>query len=189
MLNEDKKERAVTAEPFAFGQFRRDQSDLKHEVAYQSLQNLQASSNEDEAIEHATQIISVFLKADCYGVMLVDPARAALHCHPSARSGCGHVDMLPLVAKSIVTKVFNAGCSIRLSNARLDLNYYPIDREIRSELCVPLEINGQRFGVINVESKERDGFTLDDERTLTNIAAHLAAKLDRLRAQPTSSPN
>jgi GAF domain-containing protein len=183
MLLEDENGQLLTTDPFDFEQVRGDRAKLHGDEIYRSLLSLQASQNENDAIARATQIIGAALKADCYGVMLLDPARAALYCHPSARGGCGHVDMLPLTAKSIVTKVFNAGRSIRLSNARLDPNYYPIDREIRSELCVPLKTSTGCLGVINVESKCPDAFTLDDERWLMNVAAQLAAAIERTRSK------
>ncbi len=132
----------------------------------------------DEAIQHATKIIGAHLKADCYGVMLYDPIRNALCCHSSARGGCGHVDMLPLYAKSIVTKVFKTGQSVRLAKTHSDANYYPIDPAIRAELCVPLKFNGQILGVVNVESKRENAFTYDDENWLIGIAGQLAEAID-----------
>ena len=189
MLIEDENGQLMTASPFDFEQLHGKQTRFNRDSVHRSLLTLQAAQNENEVIEHATQIIGEALPADCYGVMLLDPARAALYCHPSARGGCGHVDMLPLTTKSIVTQVFNTGRSIRLSNAWLDPNYYPIDPRIRSELCVPLEINGHRLGVINVESKCPDAFTPDDEQWLINIAAHLAASLDRFHVRRAATPN
>jgi GAF domain-containing protein len=180
MIIEDENGGLKTADLTTLGHARSHRS-RSNDLIYQLLLIQQPGWNEHDVIEHATQIIGAVLQADCYGIMLLDPSRAALYCHPSARSGCGHVDMLPLTTKSIVTKVFNAGRSIRISNARLDPNYYPIDREVRSELCVPLKTSTGKLGVINVESTCPDAFTLEDEHWLMNIAAHLAAAIERAR--------
>jgi GAF domain-containing protein len=154
------------------------------------LSTIQTMTTEYEVIEHATDSIGKLLYPDSFGVMLLDPAGLTLRCHASRRSGCGHVDMLPMQpAKSIVAKVASEGRSMRVANVRLEPYYYPVNPEIRSELCVPLSAGNQIVGVINLESKCFNAFSSDDEQLLMTIATRLAATIQQIRSQANTPAN
>lgn len=58
----------------------------------------------------------------------------------------------------------------------------PLHTETRSALCVPLKIEGDVIGVLNVESDQPSAFTEADERLLTTLAGQLATTIDRLES-------
>ncbi len=51
----------------------------------------------------------------------------------------------------------------------------------RSELCVPLRVDGRTIGVINAESPRPRAFSEDDLRVLTTVAGEVAALVERAR--------
>lgn len=52
---------------------------------------------------------------------------------------------------------------------------------IRSELCVPISMQGKAVGVINAESKKSHAFNKNDERFLLTLARQLAIGLEKLQ--------
>src|ERR1041385_365114 len=49
-----------------------------------------------------------------------------------------------------------------------------VRRNVRSELAVPLEVNGEVRGVLNVDSDRQDAFTADDQELLEALAVQAA---------------
>jgi signal transduction histidine kinase len=65
---------------------------------------------------------------------------------------------------------------VRLGDVTQDKRYVNIRREVRSELAVPLEVQGEVRGVINVDSEKLDAFSTDDQELLQELA-DLAARV------------
>ncbi len=68
------------------------------------------------------------------------------------------------------------GKSARVPNVQQDRRYIALRPEVRSELAVPLEVNGEVRGVINVDSDREDAFSEEDESLLEELA-RLAANV------------
>jgi signal transduction histidine kinase len=68
------------------------------------------------------------------------------------------------------------GRPARVADVTKDPRYVPVRRGVRSELAVPLEIEGTVAGVLNVDSARRGQFTRDDEDLLVALASQ-ASKL------------
>jgi GAF domain-containing protein len=49
-----------------------------------------------------------------------------------------------------------------------------VRRDVRSELAVPLEVQGEVRGVINVDSDRVDAFSTDDQELLQELAIQAA---------------
>jgi signal transduction histidine kinase len=68
------------------------------------------------------------------------------------------------------------GKPVRIANVSKDPRYVPVRSGVRSELAVPLEIEGTVAGVLNVDSNRVAHFTRDDEDLLLALASQ-ASKL------------
>ena len=55
-----------------------------------------------------------------------------------------------------------------------DKRYVSVRRDVRSELAVPLEVQGEVRGVINVDSERADAFSADDQELLQELAIQAA---------------
>ena len=55
-----------------------------------------------------------------------------------------------------------------------DRRYVSVRRDVRSELAVPLEVQGEVRGVINVDSDRADAFSADDQELLQELAIQAA---------------
>ena len=73
------------------------------------------------------------------------------------------------------------GESLRLGDVRHDPRYLSIRDDIRSELCVPLWIQSQVIGVVNVETLQLDAYSEDDQHLLETVAAQIAIAIQNAR--------
>ena len=72
--------------------------------------------------------------------------------------------------------VARTGKAARIGDVAKDPRYVSVRPGIRSELAVPLEVNGEVRGVLNVDSEKLDAFTAEDQRWLEQLA-HQAARV------------
>ncbi|MBK8128922.1 MAG: GAF domain-containing protein [bacterium] len=68
-----------------------------------------------------------------------------------------------------------------VADVRNDPNYISYDSATLSELAVPILLNGEVIGVINVEHPQAKTFDTDDQRTLMTLAAHAAVVIEKAR--------
>jgi two-component system cell cycle sensor histidine kinase/response regulator CckA len=71
--------------------------------------------------------------------------------------------------------------SVRVGDVAKDPRYLKIRQDVRSELCVPLQIQNRVVGVVNIESNEVDIYTEDDQRMLESIAAQISVALQNMQ--------
>ncbi len=62
----------------------------------------------------------------------------------------------------------------RVADVSQDARYIMIERLVKSELAVPLEVNGEIRGVLNVDSDRLNAFSADDEELLQELAVQAA---------------
>ncbi len=70
--------------------------------------------------------------------------------------------------------VARAGKPARVADVSRDPRYLKVNPAVRSELAVPLEVNGEVRGVLNVDSDRLDAFSAEDQQLLEELAAQAA---------------
>ena len=70
--------------------------------------------------------------------------------------------------------VFSTGKPARLGDVRHDPRYIMLRENVRSELAVPLEVNGEIRGVLNVDSERENAFSASDQSLLEELAVQAA---------------
>ena len=70
--------------------------------------------------------------------------------------------------------VARTGKPARVGDVSKDPRYISLRENIRSELAVPLEVNGQVRGVINVDSDRLNAFSAEDQELLQELALQAA---------------
>jgi signal transduction histidine kinase len=117
-------------------------------------------------------------RASSGSVALVNPTTGfleilAAHGLPT---GVGNVRLK--VGEGITGYVARTGRPVRIGEVRDDPRYIMLHRVVRSELAVPLEVNGEVRGVLNVDSDRADAFSGSDQELLTELAVQ-ASKVIR----------
>jgi len=95
---------------------------------------------------------------------------------------------IPLNQPSIVGRVFKTGKAERISDTRLDPDYYfaPIIHEAErrlSLLAVPVLVEGEVAAVIDVEDVEIEAFSEEDRKILEILAEHMSSAIRRIQSQ------
>jgi len=70
--------------------------------------------------------------------------------------------------------VAKTGKPLRVADVTTDRRYVSIRKDIRSELAVPLLLDGALIGVLNVDSTRKNAFTEDDEELLVALGNQAA---------------
>lgn len=152
--------------------------DVLHTIAVAGTE----AEDEDRLLERATQIVGELLSPDNFGVMLLERENGTLSLHPSyqRKAGMNHLRSVP-VGRGITGQVAQTGRPLRAGDVSRHPSYIAVNPPVKSELCVPLIINGEVIGVVDAESCELDDFSDVDEQVLVTLAAQLATAIDRLR--------
>jgi len=151
--------------------------DILHAIAVAGT----AAENEDDLLEHATQIVGELWNLDNFGVMLLDDDEV-LTLHPSYHcdNNMAHLESVSL-GEGVTGQVAETGQPLYVGDVSQHPNYIAINPQVKSELCVPLVINENVIGVLDVESCEINSFTSEDQQVLITLAAQIATAIDRLR--------
>ena len=141
-----------------------------------------AAEDEDALLERATEIVGELWQPDNFGVMLLDRERGVLTLHPSYRQGdhMTHLESVTL-GEGITGRVAQTGRPLYAADVSQHPHYIAVNPQVKSELCVPLLINADVIGVVDVESCQPDSFSDEDQQVLVTLAAQLATAIDRLR--------
>src|SRR5580704_1742366 len=74
------------------------------------------------------------------------------------------------IGRGVTGWVAKMGVPLRVPDVTADPHYVSVRKDIRSELAVPLLVEGALIGVLNVDSMRRDAFSTEDEELLVAIA-------------------
>lgn len=99
-----------------------------------------------------------------------------------------HDDTLSLKEKSILSWVAENNQPLMVRDVSSDPRYYYINglKETRTELAVPIELQGKVLGVLDVQSNEIDAFDDEDIQFLQSIANEAAIALENARLYANS---
>ena len=150
-------------------------------VLYQVAQLIVSITDVDELLRRTTEFLAERLYTHLFGFILLDEEQGVLRVHPSFH-GVSHdfkQSRLPLDG-SVTGYVTQTGNWYIVDDALKDPLYYLASTTTLSEIAVPLKVSGRIFGVINVESSERQAFAERDVRFLTTLAGQIAAAIERI---------
>ena len=110
------------------------------------------------------------MRASSGSAVLVNPATnfleiVASHGLPPDASG-----LKLRVGQGITGWVARTGKAARANDVRSDPRYVVVRPDVRSELAVPMEVDGEVKGVLNVDSDRVDAFTESDQELLQALA-------------------
>lgn len=110
------------------------------------------------------------MRATSGSVVLVNPTTGFLEIEVSIGLPERASRLRLRVGEGITGWVAQTGQPARVGDVTQDARYIMVRRHARSELAVPLEVNGEVRGVLNVDSDRLHAFTAEDEELLRNLA-------------------
>lgn len=142
-------------------------------------EQVNASLDVDEVLARSAALIKKHIDYEIFGVLLVEENGGVL----KHRFAIGYpADLaanlrIPL-GQGITGTAAATGHSVRVSDVTKDPRYINAIDSVRSELAVPLMIQGKCIGVLDIQSNHLDYFTPDQQNLLTLLASRLAVAIE-----------
>ncbi|MBI3853419.1 MAG: GAF domain-containing protein [Verrucomicrobia bacterium] len=110
------------------------------------------------------------MRASSGSVALVNPTSGFLEIHAAHGLPANAGELKLRVGEGITGWVARTGRPARVGDVTRDARYIMLRRGVRSELAVPLEVNGEVRGVLNVDSDRKNAFSVEDQDLLEALA-------------------
>ncbi|MSU20320.1 MAG: GAF domain-containing sensor histidine kinase [Pedosphaera sp.] len=114
------------------------------------------------------------MRASSGSVVLSNPTTNLLEIEAFHGLPESAVNLKLRVGEGITGWVARHGKPARVGDVALDPRYIILRSDVRSELAVPLEVNGELRGVLNVDSDRENAFSEEDEQLLQDLALQAA---------------
>jgi signal transduction histidine kinase len=148
------------------------------EALYKVSNVLHSTLDSQEALRLILREAVSLMRASSGSAALINPTTGFLEIQASHGLPASASELRLRVGEGITGWVARTGKPARVGEVASDPRYIVLRREVRSELAVPLEVDGQVRGVLNVDSDRADAFNAEDQELLEALAVQ-AAKVIR----------
>src|SRR6267142_965399 len=145
-------------------------------------EEVNSSLDLDEVLARSAALIKRHIDYEIFGVLLIKGDGTYLR-HRFA-IGYSHelAENLRIpMGQGITGTAAATGHSVRVSDTSKDARYINAIDSVRSELAVPLMLQGKCVGVLDIQSRHLDYFTRDQQNILTLLASRLAVAIENAR--------
>jgi len=156
-----------------------DLSDLKARyeqlnLLYQVANVIHSTLDPQEALQLILDEAVRLMRASSGSTVLLNPTNDYLEIHAARGLPSSAAQFKLRVGEGITGWVARTGKAARVGDVTRDARYVMLSSQVRSELAVPLEVNGEVRGVINVDSDRLNAFTEKDQELLEALALQAA---------------
>jgi sigma-B regulation protein RsbU (phosphoserine phosphatase) len=145
-------------------------------------EEVNASLDLDEVLARAAALIKRHIDYEYFGVLMVDCDGNCLRHRFAVGYPPGLAENLKIpVGQGITGTAAATGHSVRVGDVTQDPRYINAIDTVRSELAVPLMFRGTCIGVLDIQSRQPDYFTKDQQNILTLLASRLAIAIENAR--------
>lgn len=150
-------------------------ADLKARLArlsqlYHVSNVIHSSLDPQEALQLILREAIQLTRATSGSAILINPTTRVLEIQAAQGLPTEAMQVKLRVGEGITGHVALTGKPARIGNVRADPRYIEVSGEIHSELAVPLEVQGEVRGVLNVDSTRADAFSPSDQELLEELA-------------------
>ena len=143
-------------------------------LLYQVSNVIHSTLEPQEALQLIVSEAVRLMRASSGSVVLINPTTGFLEIHASQHLPASAARLKLRVGEGVTGWVARAGKPARVGDVAQDPRYVAARRGVRSELAVPLEVNGEVRGVLNVDSDRTNAFSPDDQELLQELAVQAA---------------
>lgn len=144
------------------------------QLLYQVSNVIHSTLEPQEALQLIVSEAVRLMHASSGSVVLINPTSGFLEIHASQNLPAAATRLKLRVGEGITGWVARTGKPARVGDVTQDPRYVMARRRVRSELAVPLEVNGETRGVLNMDSDRADAFTTEDQELLQELAVQAA---------------
>lgn len=142
---------------------------------------LNRSENMEEIFEHTLNAIEETLGFTYASVLLKEGDLLKVKAHQGYESLPERLKTFSLHGKGVTVEATTSGRSILVKDAQDYPKFIPPPPVINSELAVPIRIEGEVIGVVDVESKKKKAFDQRDKKLLEILTSHVAVAIKGLQ--------
>jgi len=143
-------------------------------LLYQVGNVIHSTLEPQEALQLIVREAVRLVRASSGSVVLVNPNSGYLEIVASQGLPGNAAELKLRVGEGITGWVARAGKPACVGDVLRDPRYVRLRRSVRSELAMPLEVNGEVRGVLNVDSDRKEAFSLEDQELLAGLATQAA---------------
>lgn len=147
-------------------------------LLYQVSNVIHSTLDSQEALQLIVNEAVRLMHASSGSVVLVNPTSGFLEIHAAQGLPASARRLQLRLGEGITGWVARHGKPARVGDVTQDARYVVARSGVRSELAVPLEVDGETRGVLNVDSDRMNAFSADDQELLQELAVQ-AAKVIR----------
>ena len=147
-------------------------------LLYQVSNVIHSTLDSQEALQLIVSEAVRVMRASSGSLVLINPTTQFLEIHAAQNLSSTARKLRLRVGEGITGWVARHGKPALVGDVTQDKRYVSVRRDVRSELAVPLEVQGEVRGVINVDSDRVDAFSGDDQELLQELSIQ-AAKVIR----------
>jgi sigma-B regulation protein RsbU (phosphoserine phosphatase) len=145
-------------------------------------EEVNASLDLDEVLARTAALIKRHVDYEIFGVLMLEGDGSYL----KHRFAIGYprelADNLRVpLGQGITGTAASTGHSVRVSDTSKDPRYINAIDSVRSELAVPLMLQGKCIGVLDIQSRHLGYFTRDQQNILTLLASRLVVAIENAR--------
>ena len=127
-----------------------------------------------EALQLIVDQAVLLMRATSGSMVLINPTTGFLEIVAACGLPAAAANLKLRVGEGITGWVARTGKPARVADVARDPRYVMLRAQVRAELAVPLEVNGEVRGVINVDSDHVDAFSREDQDLLETLALQAA---------------
>ena len=150
---------------------------MSHErlrLLYQVSNVIHSTLDSQEALQLIVSEAVRVMRASSGSLVLINPTTNFLEIHAAQNLSSTARKLKLRVGEGVTGWVAQNGRPVRVGDVTQDKRYVSVRRDVRSELAVPLEVQGEVRGVINVDSERVDAFSAEDQELLQELAIQAA---------------
>jgi signal transduction histidine kinase len=150
-------------------------------LLYELFQTISSTLDPQKALDLIIDAAVQLTGASSGSLCLVDWQRGVLDIEVSRGFVQPLRDLKLKVGEGITGWVAKTGDALLVGDTSKDSRYVEVKQDIRSELAVPLTINGKLIGVVNVDSVRLNAFDIEDLELLTLLSKQSALMIQNAR--------
>src|SRR5213596_3013999 len=145
-------------------------------------EEVNASLDLDEVLARTAALIKRHIDYEIFGVLMIEGDGTYLRHRFAIGYPRELADNLRIpLGQGITGTAAATGHSVRVSDTSKDARYINAIESVKSELAVPLMLQGKCIGVLDIQSRHLDYFTRDQQNILTLLASRLAVAIENAR--------
>jgi sigma-B regulation protein RsbU (phosphoserine phosphatase) len=145
-------------------------------------EEVNSSLDLDEVLARTAALIKRHIDYEIFGVLMFESDGSYLKHRFSIGYAKELAESLRIpLGQGITGTAAATGHPVRVSDTSKDPRYISAIESVRSELAVPLMLQGKCIGVLDIQSRHEGYFTRDQQNILTMLASRLAVAIENAR--------